>query len=399
MDALRGRDILYDDRPLGRWPTHLLRRVAEPTNKLVGPIERRDQRYTAFNEFMDTGSAGRPEGRSEPPSGRPAINQLIGRFPVGAALQDMAKHLGELREKALPVAATKAPIPEDPYVRSRHLKALGYFLGADIMGVAPARSHAFYTHEMDGKPIDPSPFKYAVVFVCQKHDPTISASNGWEDIVDAASFQAYVRLAVQTEIMADYIRRLGWRAEASNITRYLTLMPPLLLEAGIGEVSRMGIVLNPFLGANFKAACVLTDMELEPDGYVDFGLQDYCERCGLCVAGCEAKAIPSGSKTLYNGYYTWKLDARRCAQFAFENREGFICGRCTKICPWHIPGQEPRDFAGWDGSLQWLHSRVDEQKKRVVREHFIDPSEKTDKWWFSLEEKEGRLWPVPDSNR
>jgi hypothetical protein len=34
---------------------------------------------------------------------------------------------------------------------------------------------------------------------------------------------------------------------------YITLMTPLILAAGLGEASRLGIALNPFQWANFKA--------------------------------------------------------------------------------------------------------------------------------------------------
>ena len=142
--------------------------------------------------------------------------------------------------------------------------------------------------------------------------------------------------------MANYMRRLGFEAEASNMNRYMTLMPQIVLDAGLGEVSRMGIILNPFLGANFKAACVLTNMELEIDGYIDFGLQEYCSKCTLCAQQCPSGAIARGPKTLYNGYYTWKLNSKACSDFDVLNKEGCVCGRCTKVCPWHVPFAEPR---------------------------------------------------------
>jgi epoxyqueuosine reductase QueG len=65
---------------------------------------------------------------------------------------------------------------------------------------------------------------------------------------------------------------------------YVVLLPPLLLAAGIGEVSRAGIILNPFLGLAFKAAAVLTDTPILPDKPIDFGLQNFCQHCKICLA-------------------------------------------------------------------------------------------------------------------
>jgi NAD-dependent dihydropyrimidine dehydrogenase PreA subunit len=381
MERLKYRDILYNDDPIGPWPTHLLKRVDKPTNKIVGPIKRRDERESAFGKSL-FGEYGEEIQRE--------FMRMTRRYPLGASFWDLQDHINTIVRKLNPVAPERAPIPDDPHVLSRHVKLLGHFLGADMVGIGPLSQSAVYTHNMKGREIE-APFKYAIVLLCRKHDPTISASNGWEEIVDPASFQAYQRLAMQTETMANYLRRLGFEAEASNMNRYRTLMPQIVLDAGLGEVSRMGIILNPFLGCNFKSACVLTNMELEIDGYIDFGLQEYCNECSLCAEQCPARAITRGKQILYNGYYTWKLNSKACSDFDVLNKEGCVCGRCTKVCPWHIPGQEPRDFAEWDGSIEWLHKRVDAQKERVIAGRYVDPTESTQKWWFPLDEVDGKL--------
>ena len=269
MDQLPYHDILYNDAPIGPYPSHLLKRVPEPTNKVPGPVERKDQRSSVFARSL-LGEFGEELERE--------FKRMTVRYPVGGALVDLQNHINLYPRRANPVAKKKAPIPTDPRVLSRHLKCLGHFLGADIVGIGPLPQSAVYSHDMKGREID-APYPWAIALVVRKHEPTLCASNGWEEIVDGASFQAYQRVALQTEAMANYIRRLGWNAVATNMNSYVTLMPQIALDCGIGEVSRMGIVLNPFLGANFKVAAVLTDMELEADGYADFGLQDYCASC------------------------------------------------------------------------------------------------------------------------
>ncbi len=375
---LKYRDILYNDEQLGPFPTHLLKRVDMPTNKIIGPIEKRDPRENVFGRSArgDYGKKIQEE-----------FFRMTIRYPVGGALVDMQNHINSIRANRIEVASQKAPIPEDPRVRSRHIKCLGYFLGADIVSIGRLPQSAVYTHHLDGNPIE-APYKYAIVFVNRKSEKTIRASNGWEQIVDGASFQAYQRVALQSEVTANYLRRLGWMAEPSNMNAYLTLMPQILLEAGIGEVSRMGIVLNPFLGTNFKASCVLTNFEMEIDGPIDFGLQEYCTSCKICSEQCPSGAITYGEQILYNGYYTWKLNSEICSKFDVLNKEGCVCGRCTKVCPWTRPNSQPQDFANWDGDLEELRMCVNEQKERLVENNYVDPLESTHKWWFELDEDE-----------
>jgi len=383
---LPNRNILYNDEQLGPFPTHLLKHVERPTNRIVGPIERRDHRDTAFTKAF-RGDYGEEIQRE--------IRRMIRRYPIGVALTDMQDHINTIKDHRVETAPKKAPIPDDPRVRSRHLKSLGYFLGADIVGIGRLPQSAVYTHGLDGVPIE-APFKYAVVFVCRKDATTIRASNGWEQIVDPASYQSYQRVALQSEVVANYLRRLGWDAEPSNTKNYLTVMPQILLEAGIGEVCRMGIVLSPFLGTNFKASCVLTNMELLPDGPVDFGLQEYCSNCFICAEQCPSGAVSRGEQILYNGYYTWKLNIEACCHFAVRNREGTVCGRCTKVCPWTRPESLPHDFSGWDGDPGWLYEGVEARRRELVESNFVDALESTHKWWFELDEDPDGTLVVPD---
>jgi hypothetical protein len=42
------QDILYNNDQLGPFPTHLLKHVSQPTNMIIGPIDRKDSREIFF---------------------------------------------------------------------------------------------------------------------------------------------------------------------------------------------------------------------------------------------------------------------------------------------------------------------------------------------------------------
>jgi len=392
MNRIKYRDVLYNNEQLGPYPENVLKRVSQPTNPIPGPIQRVSQLDSPFMRFRD-GEFG--------PKVQEGFSRMSVRYPVGAAIIDLQRHLAKYRRTYNAVATERAPIPDEPRVRSRHLKCLGYFLGADLMGIGLLPQSAVYSHDREGRESE-ADYKFAIVFVARKHEPTLSASNGWDDIVDSCSFQVYQKLILQTEVTANYIRRLGFDASASHQQGYSTLMPQVILDAGLGEVGRMGIILNPFFGANFKAAAVLTNMELEVDGHIDFGLQEYCRKCTICAEQCPVQAIPRGGQIIHNGYSTWKLNNIACAKFcAVVNKEGTVCGRCTKVCPWHRPHMDGRDYAGWDGNLEWLHQTVDEQRERLSAAGFVGEDEYTRKWWFRLDEPnlDGKLVVAKGKNR
>ncbi len=370
--------ILTGGLQLGPYPMEKLKQVDKPTNLVTENIQRIDPRETAMRRIGrgDYGTAAQK-----------AWTRLMEqRDPITDTIRDMTHHLGSIEPNE--PATTKAPLPEGPALLSRHIKSLGYFLTADIVGICQLPKSAVYNPDLKGNPINMD-YRYAIVIVMQKHYPTVKASQGHDWVADALSLQAYENGAMVAEVMANYIRRLGYPALAQHVgSGYSVLIPPLLLWAGIGEVSRAGIILNPFLGLNYKAAAVLTDMPLLPDKPVDFGLQDFCQRCRKCAQMCPGKAISAGEKVMYNGYETWKLNEQRCSSFIALNKRGIWCNMCVKVCPWTQPNTWPHNLVRWGvqrfglartlaikGDQLWGHTRGDQAKQ----------------WWFDLHYQDGVL--------
>ena len=381
---MKYREILTGNRPLGKYPLHLLKRVDKPTTKYVGEINRRDPDETAF-ERAASGEYGEDMA---------ARNEAFhGREPILASLATFQNYIAHF--PLAPLAEEKAPIPEDPHILTRHIKSLAYFMGADMVAVCKLPQSALYLRTEERKPIE-CDLTYAIVILNVKHTDTIRSSYGREWIDDPTSFAVYQKCACQAQSVAGYIRRLGWPTETSIFDKYLTLMPQLIIESGLGEGSRMGIALNPFVGSAFKVSAVLTDLPLEADKPIDFGLQDYCGNCKICAEQCATGAISKGEKTVYNGYETWPLKYRNCMTGVLTNYYGNICERCIKICPWNRPANRPEDFRGWDGSLNTLHASVDHQAERLRANGFREPEEYTDKWWFPLVYSDGRLIDAPE---
>jgi ferredoxin len=354
---------------------HRLRHVTKPTTLITSDVQRIDVRENAFNK-AGRGDFG-PDVQRE--QNRPKKEPLI------AAQLDVILPLISIEDTE--AAASEAPIPKDPKMLSRHIKRLGYYLKADIMGICRLPEYGVYSFDGLGNPIDID-YPFAVVIVMGKEYQTVRASNGYDWIVDSISFQAYQRAALVAHTIAHYIRRLGYRASPQHVRRYQVLIPPLLLWAGIGEVSRAGIIHNPFLGLNYKASAVLTDLPLVPDEPIDFGLQAFCQDCKLCAEMCPSKAIPMGDKVMYNGYETWKLDVKRCARFFLSSEKGAACGRCVKVCPFSRPATWPHNLVRWGVEHSGWARRL-----AIRADHIFSRGRANEKerWWFDLEEVDGLL--------
>jgi reductive dehalogenase len=373
-------EILTTKSQLGPYPMEKLKCIDRPTTKITGNIKRIDEREHGFSR-ADVGKLGAFAKRE--------FARFCEKYPISSAMLDIPPQLEPIADGT--VAPNKAPIPQQPEILSRHIKSLGYFLRADIVGICRLPQWALYSYDMEGNPVE-CDHEFAIAIVIDQDYKTINSSTGDDWISCSQSFLSYNTSAFIACTMAAYIRRLGYPArahfEGGPQGAYQTVVTPLLLLSGIGEICRAGIVLNPFLGIRFKASVVTTSLPLEPDKPVDFGLQGFCGKCMKCARECPSRAIPFGNKVMYNGYEVWKFDSDRCATYRITNQNGAACGRCIKVCPWNKPDRWTHN------TVRWLAQQAPFLAKFLVRMDDIWGYGKQDiryKWWFDLEDVDGVL--------
>jgi reductive dehalogenase len=356
---------------LGKYPMEKIRRVDRPTTLITDDIKRVPKRAGFFARAF-YGDLGTKPGKE--------VRRFMTKNPLGAAI-------GHLHWKHVPVhkgepAATTAPVPNDAEETTRHIKSLCYFLDADLVGICEMPQWAWFSHNLDGTPIETT-HKYAVVICIDQGWDTMSASSGDDWISGAQSYRAYLNGSTVSTIVADYIRRLGYPAQSHSNADGDVLQVPLMLLAGLGELSRIGeVILNPFLGPRHKTAIITTDLPLVPDKPIDFGLQDFCDKCRKCARECPAQAIPFGDKVLYNGYEIWKPDVEKCTKYRVTNQKGSACGRCMKVCPFNKEGLFTHRLALWAAIrlpfsrrfLIWLDDALDYGLRNPFK-----------RWWWDHE--------------
>ncbi|MBW1723649.1 MAG: reductive dehalogenase, partial [Deltaproteobacteria bacterium] len=361
------------------YPVEILKRVDRPTTIVrEDQVQRVDERESGFNRAL-RGDFG-PQLSKE-------RHRFVSKHPLSASLVNMQFVLSEIVDGM--VAAQKAPLPEDPKIMARHIKETAYFLRADLVGICELPPYAVYSHSMQtGEPVELN-HKYAIAIVVDQDWKTARATVGNDWISNSMSFLAYSTSGFIACILADYIRRLGYPARAHHARNYQVVVPPILLMAGLGEVCRIGdIVLNPFLGPRFKASVVTTDLPLAVDKPIDFGLQDFCSKCGKCARYCPSGAISFGDKVMYNGYEKWPNDVEKCTRQRVGNKTGSGCGVCVAVCPWNKPYTPFHRFVQWSmRNIPWT------RRFAVWGDDLLGygKPKKEYKWWLDLEEVDGVL--------
>ncbi|MCY4458853.1 MAG: reductive dehalogenase [Albidovulum sp.] len=385
-----GRDP-YKDRnyAAGSYPFEALKRVETPTTYIdedrVARIPMRADMFTRA-QFGDMGKANQ--------------DNAAGGYYVSKAPSSLAqlRVLGALVALQSGGENPHGPCPSDSQRNAENVKAAGYFLGIDAVGISRCPDWVWYSHNAAGEPINP-PHDNAITMIIDQGFETMDGSSGDDWIALSQSMRAYLRFSLLGGIISQHIRDLGYSAKAHTVMDSEVLQPPLVLLSGLGEVSRIGeVILNPFMGPRLKTGVITTDMPLVHDKPIDFGLQNFCNNCNKCARECPSGAITAGPKLMYNGYEIWKSDSQKCTTYRVTQAGGAMCGRCMKTCPWNLEGlfsEAPFRWAAMNiPAAAPLLAKLDDAANNgglnVVK-----------KWWWDLELKEdgGFREPAQPVNR
>ena len=373
----------YLTRTWETFPNHVLNRVNRPTTIIhETEIKRVSVRASGFSKAA-AGEYGTNLQRETP--------RFVPKHPLSGAISWMRNNMKPFRDGK--VAGQEAPTPEDPKAISRHIKETAYFLRADAVGICELPPYAVYSHKFDHYNPDsaPSPLelghKNCIAILIDQDERTNAAATGSDWISNSMSMMSYATSGFIATTLAEYIRRLGYSSTAHFAPFYEIVVPPILLWAGLGEMSRIGdSVVHPFMGPRFKAAVVTTDMDLAADKPIDFGLQDFCSYCKKCARECPSGAISEGDKVMHNGYEKWPVDNQKCTTMRVGNQLGSSCGTCIKACPWTKP------WTPFHRAVNWAMRNVGLARKVGIWGDDLLGYGKPDyknKWWWDLEDVNG----------
>lgn len=224
------------------------------------------------------------------------------------------------------------------------IKGLAKYFGAGIVGVGRLDQRWVYSHrgqwpgEEWGQPID-LPHKYAIVMGFP-HTWDLWLTGAEASIPGSIDdWQYYNRMADAAVRLAAAIRDMGYPARAQIQSNYNCILPPLAVDAGLGEQCRIGVCLTREYGLAYRLCAVTTDLSLVPDPPANLGIEDFCSKCTKCADACPSGAISKGGKEEINGLRVWKQDVTKC--FRYFNAKGVSCTICRRVCPWSKPQTFP----------------------------------------------------------
>ncbi len=239
--------------------------------------------------------------------------------------------------------------PEEATTR---IKGYATNIGADLVGIAEINPFWVYSHRGEifhenwedwGREI-PTDHKYAVVVAEEMSQDMIGPSPHTPSVME--SMKNYAKGAYISTQLAAFIANLGYEATANHLRHYTAILPPLAVDAGLGEVGRLGYLMTKEFGPRIRLSAVTTNLPLIPDQPVDIGVEDFCKFCNKCATCCPSQSIPTDDEPKeYNGILKWKLDDETC--FGYWAKAGTDCCICMKVCPWSHARTFPHRLIVW----------------------------------------------------
>jgi ferredoxin len=209
----------------------------------------------------------------------------------------------------------------DPAHITDEIKSKALELGADLVGCCTL------TPIMIDEGFD-MPHRNVISFIV--HEDYANVLKG-SCAIEAETYAVYVRVAKIATDLAAFVRDLGYPAWAHhNGIRQIQAIPTLY-HCGIGELGRHGSLINPTYSANFRPGFVTTNVPLQYDSPLEFGVQDYCENCNLCRNNCPGDAIAT-DHILTEGIKRWRINMEKC--YPFSRLHEAYCHICVDVCPY-----------------------------------------------------------------
>jgi len=287
-------------------------------------------------------------------------NSMVGPYGEGH------ENMGDLSWNPLfvPKDLYEHPLHDpDPADLSKKVKQMARMYGADMTGIGLINRKWIYETTCrnipePGKPktkpivfrnvvhpveseaelVIPESVKYAIMFVVAMPHASTQLGPSTTQTMGSADM-GYGRMGLTAVALAEAIRSMGYNAIPSMNGTGLSV--PMAIDAGLGQLGRMGYMITPWFGPHVRIAKVLTDMPLVTDFPIDFGVTEYCTSCGICAKECPSGAIspdrertfiPSAS-TGNPGALKWYTNGKECLRWWIESGSAG-CAKCMSVCPY-----------------------------------------------------------------
>lgn len=210
-----------------------------------------------------------------------------------------------------------------PDEAAEDIKRAGLEAGAEMVGITEVNPyHVYKGHDV--------PHKYVVILASRMDYDEMKYGATERHVREV--LRSYAEMGALSARVAAYIRSAGYPARAHSLRFEQINMIPHAIEAGLGQLGKHGSLINDRLGCSFRLSAVTTDLPMKLDSFTDYGVEDTCLNCSMCVKHCPGDAIVH-EKQVVRGALKWVVDTEACAPYWGSYH---ACGICLEVCPANV---------------------------------------------------------------
>ncbi|MEA3460248.1 MAG: 4Fe-4S dicluster domain-containing protein [Bacteroidota bacterium] len=246
-----------------------------------------------------------------------------------------------------PESPSRKPVQVHPDRTARFISHWLKRTGAHSVGFTRLQEYHLYSHKGRG-PQSGSPIhlrhKHAIAITVEMDHRMMQSAPLGTTVMESS--EQYLQSGVLALKLAAWIRELGYEATAHIDGNYELICPLVAVDAGLGTIGRMGLLMTPRLGPRVRISVVSTNMPVScKDVLPDRTTLHFCHLCKKCARVCPSAAIPDGPRKIIEGKERWQIDSDRC--YHFWTTSGTDCGRCITACPYSHPDNLFHRFIRW----------------------------------------------------
>lgn len=262
-------------------------------------------------------------------------------------------------------------IDSDSTTFTKKIKSIASLYGSCLVGITKLEEKHIYTHrgrweENYGEEIKLD-HKYAIVFACEMDIDMVNRAPMLPEVIGTS--KSYLDVAIVGMILSYYIRSLGYEARNHIDGNYLVIPALIAEDAGLGQIGRNSILTNKDYGSRFKLGVVTTNLPLDIDKKLDFGLEDFCKICKKCALTCPSQSLSRENKFNNNGEYNWSVDVETC--YTKWTYLGTDCGMCISVCPFSQNLESIKKYNSFNKNDDAIKEVLDEYKTKFGSRVFI----------------------------
>lgn len=254
---------------------------------------------------------------------------------------------------------------------TKRIKGLAKQYGAKLVGITKLKDYHFYSHrgrhpENYGEEIKLD-HKYGIVFAVEMDKEMINRGPMLAEVIETS--KCYVDVSIIGMILSYYIRSLGYEARNHMDGNYL-LMPVLVArDAGLGEIGRNTVLTTKEYGSRVRLGVVSTNLELDVDEPISFGLEDFCRLCKNCSYTCPSQSLSNETERETNGSQNWVIEQESC--YIKWRYLGTDCGMCIASCPFSQDMESIRNIETFKNNDLLIANVLAEFRKKYGKRPFV----------------------------